>query len=86
MGAAAQELAQHQRRPAFGEDLGTLGDRAELAISAHRSLLLSSLVASLEHFPAKASPGLDPGCAAFAVENATMYRIWTAFRSKLIGR
>src|SRR5215475_5300197 len=36
--AAAQQFAQHKRRPALGEDFGALGDRAELTVAFHHPL------------------------------------------------
>src|SRR5262249_9756172 len=38
MRAAAQQFAQHKRRPALGEDFGALGDRAELTVAFHHPL------------------------------------------------
>src|SRR6185295_13756662 len=35
MRAAEQQLAQDQRRPALGKDLGAFGDRAILAVAFH---------------------------------------------------
>jgi hypothetical protein len=35
MRAAAQQFAQHKRRPALGEDFGALGDRAKLTVAFH---------------------------------------------------
>src|SRR5262245_2268304 len=35
MRAPAQQFTQHQRRPALGEDLGALGDRAKLTVTLH---------------------------------------------------
>jgi len=40
--AAAQQFAQHKRRPALGEDLGALGDRAKLTVASHRHLHFAS--------------------------------------------
>src|SRR5215472_14682277 len=42
MRAAAQQFTQHKRRPAFGEDFGALGDRAELTVAFHRHLHFAS--------------------------------------------
>jgi len=33
--AAAQQFAQHKRRPALGKDFGALGDRAKLTVAFH---------------------------------------------------
>src|SRR6516225_2311969 len=40
--AAAEQFAQHKRRPALGEDFGALGDRAELTVAFHRHLHFAS--------------------------------------------
>jgi hypothetical protein len=32
------QLAHDERRPAIGQDLGCLGDRAELSVAQHRGL------------------------------------------------
>src|SRR5262245_13488046 len=67
--AAAQQLSQQQRRPALAEDLGALGDRAELTIALHGNLLVQSPVrAGIRRPPAGApqvqilyhEPGPDP--------------------------
>jgi len=68
--AAAQQFAQHKRRPALGEDLGALGDRAKLTVASHRRPLPCSddaVMIAAGGPPTSTNSGLDDGPAALFI-------------------
>ena len=61
MRTAAHQLAHHERRPAFAEDLGRARDRAELSVIEHVCTLLPRLL------PAKCRFWTMPGAPALRI-------------------